>query len=120
MKKTERKQMMEVLAKLQERFTGSGVDHKWRQEETRYGVWLYNSYHAIDNGSYAGWADFALFFRWDEPLIEFKLHFIGKSAAYLNKKHDLRSYLTDTANWILEDCCKGQDVQKLYNGQLAS
>lgn len=113
--KVTREQVMAILKEFMERETGSGVDTAWETEESRYGVWLHNSYHCMDSGGgYCGWANFSLFFRWDEPLRDGKLHFTGKGSAYLNKKLGLREPLEQRFIESLSDICAMKGLQYLY------
>jgi hypothetical protein len=85
---------------------GSGIDADWQVSVTKRSIRLSNSFHAMDdNGFYDGWADFtvitprfAMAQHWGDY---FQLQFNGRDSAYLNQKHDLRSYLADTINCAL-------------------
>ena len=75
---------------------GSGIDCDWEIDDKGDKLIASNSYHCMDDvGFYDGWADFTLHIPKSKPL-DFKLHFNGQVAQYLNRKYMLRDYLEDT------------------------
>lgn len=110
-------EMLKVLEEFQVYCHGAGINQRWSYRESRYGVWLSNSYQVMnEHGAYCGWADFSLFFKWNEPLIPFKLQFNGKGAAYLNRKYALREMLEDRVRSVLESTCKSEERTQLLTG----
>ena len=81
---------------LKENCSGSGIDCEWKFESNKNILYASNSYHTMDEyGGYDGYADFTIRIDVFNP-INFKLHFNGKKAQYLNRKYMLREYLDDT------------------------
>jgi hypothetical protein len=75
---------------------GSGIDGDWHIEAKQRTIVASNFYHCMnENGFYDGYADFTLYIPLKNP-IDFKLHFRGEDAQYLNRKYMLRDYLEDT------------------------
>lgn len=106
----QRKQaIMEVIHALHRRASSSSSVH----QTSRYGVWVYLCYWCVEDKEHA---TYKLFFRWDEPLNQFKLHFIGHRSAYLNRKHALRELLEEVINSYLETVCKSPERNKLLTG----
>lgn len=74
---------------------GSGIDCAWGIEDKGSYFKACNSYHAMNEwGMYDGYADFSLIIPKADPL-EFRLHFHGNRAQYLNQRYMLREYLED-------------------------
>jgi hypothetical protein len=90
---------------------GSGIDADWYIETKRQTIVASNSYHCMnDVGYYDGWADFTLYIPLKNPM-NFKLHFGGQDAQYLNRKYMLRDYLEDT----IAECLREAEQSKLLN-----
>ena len=75
---------------------GSGFNGDWYIEEGKDKFVASNFYQVMnETGFYVGSADFKLHIP-KASIIDFKLHFTGKDAQYLNRYYCLRVYLEDT------------------------
>jgi len=84
----------------------------WFQSETRYGVTVSSKVKVEDK-----WADFSVYFSFDAPMIDYRLHLNGKSAHLLNRKHDVREALELQVNEALEYVCGTElNMLALYIG----
>ena len=81
---------------------GSGINGDWNIEDKGRYFGCYNFYDCMNEvGMYDGVADFQLIIPKKDPM-SFRLHFLGKFAAYQNWKYALREYLDDTFAYCLE------------------
>ena len=85
---------------------GSGIDCDWVFNEQKNYWKCENAFHCMDeNGFYVGYADFSIIIPKKKPL-DFRLHFHGARAHYLNNRNMLRDYLVVTIDWSLRDGLK--------------
>lgn len=110
-----RKALAEFIRRLNIQYSPN-LHALWFQEETRYGVTI-TSKVAVPAEDKFCWADFSLYFGWDSPLIQYKLHLNGKASHLLNRRHGIRDDLELQVNEALEyTCCIELGLLALYIG----
>lgn len=64
---------------------------------SKYGVWARNTLEVLDSetGTFAGYAEFSVYYRWEDAMIKANIMFHGSYSQYLARRHGIKVVLEE-------------------------